>query len=119
MRETVIKCDITGEIGAEPWEYEVGDKKYSIDLIEAERVKLVELLKTLDGYVEKSEETTSPAIPAQTKVSGPDAGAVRKWAAENFPEGHEIDGKVMNDRGRVPKGWQDAFLKAQEASNAE
>lgn len=115
-------CDMTQEDGAQNWEFEEGDKKYGIDLLESEWDKLNKLFKDRDAvqaqiqeYVDVAEDRT-PGQPTLTgkapkKDTGPDATDVRKWATEG---GELIDGKPIPERGRVPQVWKDAYKAAKE-----
>ncbi|MFE5092097.1 histone-like nucleoid-structuring protein Lsr2 [Streptomyces sp. NPDC056638] len=124
VRYVKVTCDITGEEeGAQGWEFELLGKKFGIDLVEREWDNLNVLIRQIAPYLEVAVDN-SPGqaeipIPAQgaKKPSGPDAADVRMWAAKNFPAGHEIDGKGMNEKGRVPKVWTDAYLAAQKAES--
>ncbi|WP_145500842.1 histone-like nucleoid-structuring protein Lsr2 [Streptomyces sp. CFMR 7] len=120
-------CDITGADGAQNWEFEEGDKKYGIDLLETEWDKLNNLFKEraaiqeqIQEYVEVAEDRTpgQPTLttPAARRPEGPDAAEVRKWAKAT---NHLIDGEPIPERGRVPKAWKDAYVTAQEAEKRQ
>lgn len=85
---------------------------YELDLSPASRDKL---LKALAPFAKNAREKAAPAFASrggykpQTLPSGVDTAAVRKWAqAEDI----KIDGKPINEKGRVPQSFIDAYEKA-------
>ncbi|MCX4554148.1 histone-like nucleoid-structuring protein Lsr2 [Streptomyces sp. NBC_01500] len=113
-------CDITGEEGdVEKVEFEFKGNRYSIELCLSEVIAMEGAFKP---YIAAGEEITpgQVEIPVQaSKPSGPDPVTVREWAISNSIL---VDGKAINEKGRVPKAFTDLFLaeiEAREASNAE
>ncbi|WP_328691409.1 Lsr2 family protein [Streptomyces phaeochromogenes] len=83
---------------------------YELDMGKASRDKLE---KALLPFLKNAREVAAPATrtgyQAQTLPSGVDTTAVRKWAqAEDI----KIDGKPVNEKGRVPASFIEAYEKA-------
>lgn len=83
---------------------------YELDMGKASREKLE---KALAPFLKNAREVAAPATrsgyQAQTLPSGVDTTAVRKWAqAEDI----KIDGKPVNEKGRVPQSFIEAYEKA-------
>lgn len=112
----IVKSDVSQEVGAEGWEFELLGKKFGIDLLESEWEELKELVEKITPFLEAATDNTPgqvaidiPAQEAKPKQNIPDSTKVREWAAES---GILIDGKTINERGRVPKAWNEAYLAA-------
>lgn len=83
---------------------------YELDMGSASRDKLT---KALAPFLKNAREVSAPTgrtgYQAQTLPSGVDTTAVRKWAqAEDI----KIDGKPVNEKGRVPASFIEAYEKA-------
>lgn len=84
---------------------------YELDMGKASRDKLE---KALAPFLKNAREVAAPTAArsgyqAQTLPSGVDTAAVRKWAqAEDI----KIDGKPVNEKGRVPASFIEAYEKA-------
>lgn len=119
------EVEVIGEDG-EPEKNEDGSTKlraekfwktvtYELDMSPASRDKLI---KALAPFTKNAREKAAPVVSrggykAQTLPSGVDTAAVRKWAqAEDI----KVDGKPINEKGRVPQSFIDLYEKAHPSS---
>ncbi|MFD8618274.1 histone-like nucleoid-structuring protein Lsr2 [Streptomyces sp. NPDC059513] len=84
---------------------------YELDLGKASRDKLE---KALAPFLKNAREKTTPVragsgYKPQTLPSGVDTAAVRRWAQSNDIK---VDGKSINEKGRVPQSFIDEYEKA-------
>jgi len=114
------EVEVIGEDG-EPVKNEDGSTKlktekfwktvhYEVDLSPANREKL---LKALAPFQKNAREKEVPVVRAggykpQTLPSGVDTAAVRRWAQANDIK---VDGKPINEKGRVPQSFIDLYEK--------
>ncbi|TKT03431.1 Lsr2 family DNA-binding protein [Streptomyces lasalocidi] len=118
--EATEEVEVIGDDG-EPEKNEDGSTKlkaetfwktvhYEVDMSPASRDKL---LKALAPFVKGAREKQAPSISRggykpQTLPSGVDTAAVRRWAQANDIK---VDGKPINDKGRVPQTFIDLYEK--------
>lgn len=104
-KETVIRDDLTNEVGALTRKFSIGPRTWEIDLTDQ---SFAQLEKAVARYTKVAREVTPTK---QGSYEGVDQGAVRSWAQEN---GYDILSK-----GRVPLSIVEAYRKAQEPAVPE
>ncbi|WP_328496767.1 Lsr2 family protein [Streptomyces sp. NBC_00414] len=109
-KRVIVESDLSGEPDAETVSFAFDGTAYTVDLTEGEKDELAKVLKP---YLDVAEEATAGQAVIPTQPTGPDPIKVRKWATDNQIE---IDGKGINDRGRVPKPFVEAYEKAMAES---
>ncbi|MEU3599878.1 histone-like nucleoid-structuring protein Lsr2 [Streptomyces sp. NPDC006798] len=82
---------------------------YELDMGATSREKLE---KALAPFLKNAREVAAPAsrgYQPQTLPAGVDTAAVRRWAVANDIK---VDGKPINEKGRVPQSFIDEYEKA-------
>lgn len=103
MREYLVRCDLSGEAGAETYKIVVNDKAVTIDLAKPEFDKL---MKYLDKYF------AAGTVVERKPTTGPDPEreAIRQWA--------QAHGYTVAVKGRVSQEVMNAYQRAIEAAEA-
>ena len=109
-------CDMSGveiDSDTEPILLRVKNGSQSFDrkleLSEAEKAKLVKLLKP---YVDKGSEVGPVIVPSAKGATNPETATIRAWGIAN---GHKV-----SEKGRVPQSVVDAYHAAEgHASEAD
>lgn len=90
-------------------------KHVELDMGPANRDKL---LKALEPFLKNAREAKAPVVAARaytapTLPEGVDTAAVRAWAQSNDIK---VNGKPINEKGRVPQAFIDEYTKAHPKS---
>ena len=102
---TVVLDDVDGASGAEPYEFGIAGKWYTIDLTEDNANTYIgPLIELIEGKHARKVSTNGKADKPKVTRSTKDVSAIREWAKEN---GYEV-----NERGRISSAVQSAYNDA-------
>ncbi|OYO14024.1 Lsr2 dimerization domain-containing protein [Enemella evansiae] len=96
--------DLSGEPGAATVQLALGSERRDVDLTEAERAELDDLLRPYLSAGRRAEQAAPKPNRDIPVTTAEERAAIRKWAREN--------GFELADRGMIPKEIYRAYVDA-------